>query len=289
MKRATREDYDRRLLRAQRLVESRLDQPVSPEEVARHAGLSLHHFHRIFRAQLGESVMQHVRRLRLERAARALKAQQLTPSAVGAPNRRLIELALEAGYESHEAFTRAFTDHFGVTPSAYRDQLGRPSPAPRAVAVPVRVERFAAVPVFFRRHRGGYGTVGESWAQMVGWAMQKLPAGAALPPLYGICPDDTEVTEEALLRFDVCVAQASELDGDASVEMQEVPAGRYAVGLHIGPYHELHQTYLDVIGRWFPSSGYELAPDPVVEFYVDNPSCTPAAQLRTEVRVRIAE
>jgi AraC family transcriptional regulator len=123
MKRATREDYDRRLLRAQRLVESRLDQPVSPQEVARHAGFSLHHFHRIFRAQLGESVMQHVRRLRLERSARALKAQQLTPAAVGAPSKRLIELALEAMVGSSRDATRGGVECRGFAPA---EGAGRP-------------------------------------------------------------------------------------------------------------------------------------------------------------------
>lgn len=283
VKRSTREDYQRRLLRAQALLESRLDQPVSPEELAREAAFSVHHFHRIFRAQLGESVMQHVRRLRLERAARSLRAQQLTAAPASS---RLLELALEAGYESHEAFTRAFAEHFGASPSAYREQAGRSPPPPQPVAVPVRVARFEAVPVFFRRHRGGYAGVGEIWARLVEWTLARVPT---LPPLYGICPDDTEITEESLLRFDACVAAVPGLLADDSVSSGLVPAGTYAVGLHTGPYHRLHETYLDVIGRWAPGSGYELAPEPVVEFYVDDPSCTPEAELRTEVRVRLAD
>lgn len=284
MKQSTREDYQRRLLRAQTLLEAHLDQPVSPEALARAASFSLHHFHRIFRAQLGESVMQHVRRLRLERAARALRAQQLTGAA--SSSRRLLDLALEAGYESHEAFTRAFAEHFGVSPSAYRDQAGRAPPPPQPVAVPVRVATFEAVPVLFRRHRGGYAGVHETWGGLVTWIRERLPA---LPPLYGICPDDTEITEEPLLRFDACVAAVPGLAADATVHAGLVPAGIYAVGLHTGPYHRLHETYLDVIGRWAPSSGYELAPEPVVEHYLDDPSCTPEAELRTEVRVRLAD
>jgi AraC family transcriptional regulator len=289
VKRTTREDYDRRLLRAQTLLEARLDQPVSPEELAKQASFSLHHFHRIFRAQLGESVMQHVRRLRLERAARTLKAQP------GAP-RRLIDLALEAGYESHEAFTRAFAEHFGVSPSAYRDQAGcaadvrHPVNPAAGPACAVRVARLPAVRVFFRRHRGGYAGIGPFWQQLREWAEHACAkAGVPMAPLYGICPDDPEVTEEALLRFDAGVGAVPGLTGDDSVGVTEVPAGTYAVGLHVGPYDELHETYLDVIGRWAPSSGYELAPEAVVEHYLDDPSCTPEAELRTEVRVRLAE
>src|SRR6185437_10783194 len=111
-RRTTLEDYERRILRAQQLLEARHDGPLSPAELARAAHFSLHHFHRIFRAQLGVTVMQHVRRLRLERAARHLRAS----------DRRVLEVALDARYESHEAFTRAFVDRFGVTPSDFRDQ-----------------------------------------------------------------------------------------------------------------------------------------------------------------------
>src|SRR5262245_39138398 len=65
-RRATVEDYQRRLLAVQQLLEEKLDEALAPEQLAKAASFSLHHFHRIFRGQLGESVMQYVRRLRLE-------------------------------------------------------------------------------------------------------------------------------------------------------------------------------------------------------------------------------
>jgi AraC family transcriptional regulator len=61
------------------------------------------------------------------------------------------------------------------------------------------------------------------------------------------------------------------------------------VGLHSGPYERLHETYLEVIGHWFPGSGFEPAPDAVVEHYLNHPATTPPDELRTEVRVRIAD
>src|SRR5436305_15022593 len=65
---------------------------------------------RAFAAATGLSVMRYVRARRLSEAARAL--------ANGAPD--ILQLALEADYGSHEAFTRAFRDHFGVTPENVR-------------------------------------------------------------------------------------------------------------------------------------------------------------------------
>ena len=65
---------------------------------------------RAFAAATGLSVMRYVRARRLTEAARAL--------ANGAPD--ILSVALDADYGSHEAFTRAFRDHFGVTPEAVR-------------------------------------------------------------------------------------------------------------------------------------------------------------------------
>jgi AraC family transcriptional regulator len=284
LREATAAEYQRRVLTAQLLVQEQLDQPIDVAELARAAHFSVHHFHRVFRAQLGESVMQYVRRLRLERAARKLRAADA----------RLLDLAIEAGYESHEAFTRAFVERFGVPPSRFREQPSErlaawePQRASRPMAS-VRVETFAPLRVAFIRHRGGYAGVHATWDKMRTWAASRglLDGG---PTLYGVCPDDPEVTDEALLRFDACVA----LDGDGDVNDPDVaqavlPSGTYAVGMHVGPYTLLHETYLDVIGHWFPTSGYELAPDAVVEHYLNDASSTPEAELRTEVRVRIAD
>ncbi|HLL21367.1 MAG TPA: AraC family transcriptional regulator [Kofleriaceae bacterium] len=283
-RRTTLEDYEQRILRVQKLLEARLDDDVTPTELASAAHFSLHHFHRIFRAQLGETVMQHVRRLRLERAARRLQTSE----------ERLLAVALEAGYESHEAFTRAFIDRFGIAPSQYR---GRPSARlaewthrrdDRTTTCEVNVRTCPAVRVAFRRHRGAYTGVSALWEQMFEWVKKRgLRLGPA--PFYGVCPDDPDITAEDQLRFDACVAVDEPFVPDASVAMATLPAGTYAVGIHVGPYAQLADTYLDVIGRWFPRSGREPAPEPVIERYLDDPGEVSPAALRTEVRVRIAE
>jgi len=279
----TEADYQRRLLRAQQFLQEHLDEPLEPTTLARAAHFSLHHFHRIFRAQLGETVMEHVRRLRLERAARRLRATDA----------RLLDLALEAGYESHEAFTRAFISRFGVPPSEFREQpssrvlVWRRAP-PRAPGVDVQVRDCPALRVAFMRHRGSYADVGPFWQRMMEWATRHGLLGLE-PVLYGVCPDDPELTAESLLRFDACVAVSETFVTDDAVGVMDIPAGTYAVGLHRGSYARLGETYLDVIGRWFPTSGYALAPDAVVEHYLNDPARTPEEELLTEVRVRVAD
>src|SRR6185369_5592630 len=91
-------------------IESHLGQSLALDDVADVAGVSRFHLVRAFAAATGFSVMRYVRARRLTEAARAL--------ARGAPD--ILSLALDADYGSHEAFTRAFRDHFGVTPEAVR-------------------------------------------------------------------------------------------------------------------------------------------------------------------------
>lgn len=91
-------------------VQIHLDDDLTPHRLAQMASFSEHHFHRIFRAVVGESVMDHVRRLRLERAAFHLKTSR----------RSVASIALDAGYGAQEAFTRTFQAYFGVSPRTYR-------------------------------------------------------------------------------------------------------------------------------------------------------------------------
>src|SRR5665213_2801932 len=91
-------------------IESHLAEALSLDEIAAIGGVSRFHLVRSFAAATGLPVMRYVRARRLSEAARAL--------ANGAPD--ILALALEADYGSHEAFTRAFRDHFGVTPETVR-------------------------------------------------------------------------------------------------------------------------------------------------------------------------
>jgi AraC family transcriptional regulator len=96
-----------------RYIHEHLHEPLDRETLAAVAGFSIPHFHRVFTAQVGESVAGYVRRLRLERAGRKLR--------MGAVD--ITEVALAAGYDSHAAFSKAFRQQFCLSPSEFR-QLG---------------------------------------------------------------------------------------------------------------------------------------------------------------------
>src|ERR1700741_3229351 len=91
-------------------IESHFGDELALEEGARSGGLSRFHVTRAFGMATGHSIMRYVRARRLGEAARTL--------ANGAPD--ILAVALDAGYGSHEAFTRAFRDQFGATPEEVR-------------------------------------------------------------------------------------------------------------------------------------------------------------------------
>lgn len=94
-----------------RYIHDNISQPLNRELLAAVAGFSVPHFHRIFTAQKGENVAAYVRRIRLERAGWKLR--------MGAVD--ITEVALAAGYESHAAFSKAFKQQFGFSPSEFRE------------------------------------------------------------------------------------------------------------------------------------------------------------------------
>lgn len=106
----TETEYLAAVGRVVRFVQTALDEVLTPRQLANVAGFSPHHFHRVFRAVVGESVMDFVRRLRLERAAYRLKTE----------DEQVATIAFDGGYGSQEAFARIFQAYYGMPPRDYR-------------------------------------------------------------------------------------------------------------------------------------------------------------------------
>ena len=102
--------YAQRFERVFAYVERHLDEPLSVERLSRVAHFSKFHFHRQFSQYAGIGVSAYVRLLRLRRASYQLVFSM----------KRVIDIALEAGFESPEAFARAFRQAFGQSPSQFR-------------------------------------------------------------------------------------------------------------------------------------------------------------------------
>jgi AraC family transcriptional regulator len=275
MKPSTEQDYHERIVRALVFIQAHLDDDPELDQVAAVAAFSRFHFARVFRALVGETLKEYTRRLLLERAARNLKWR----------DQPIAQLALEAGFETHESFTRAFAAMFGLPPSAYRaahkpapetasgthsDDVAGYRPPSYGDVPPPEVKDLAPVRVVFLRHVGPYGQVGATWGRLFGWAGRRGLLGPSVK-MFGIVHDDPDVTPDDKIRYDAAIAVSRPVDPEGEFGVMEMAGGRYAVATHRGPYADLGRAYQRVYGAWLPRSGYELRDEPAFEQYLNTP------------------
>ncbi|HVM61985.1 MAG TPA: AraC family transcriptional regulator [Verrucomicrobiae bacterium] len=293
MRASTLRFYKERMLRVLVHIQGHLDEPLSLEKLAALACLSPYHFHHVFTGMLGESLASHIRRLRLERAAWRLKLSRMP----------VVEIALEAGYGTHEAFSRAFRDCFQMSPTAFRRRnVNRPrihvssgvhyradGTLKRFRAsrtgdknMKVTIKRIEPMRVAFMRHTGPYSQVGGLWEEFMmilgkdGWL-----GGDA--QFIGMCHDDPAVTPPDKIRYDACMTVDDRFRAQGDTGVQTIPGGDYAVMTHLGPYEKLSESYAALLGRWLPRSGRNLRAAPCFEVYLNSLENTEPEDLVTDL------
>lgn len=299
MKPATRSFYEDAVQRVIEQIVMHLDDALSLEGLAQTAGLSPFHFHRVFRGMVGETPLELSRRLRLERAAWRLAYSD-------AP---ITEIAFDAGYETHEAFTRAFRSLYNTSPTGFRAM-----PHPRielaagcgvhfsasgrvAAFVPrdtggqhmdVAIKDMPAVRVATVPHVGPYNQIDSAFGKLGAIAG---PAGLFQHPeaaMIGIYYDDPQTTPASELRSEAGIRVAEDVTLPSGLQDQRLSAGKYAVATHIGPYEQLGDVWARFLGEWLPQSGHRIRPGASYELYLNDPTQVPASELRTEIYQPIA-
>jgi len=308
MKVETQKQYEELVARAIEHVRASLDQALSLDELGRKAHLSPLHFHRIFRGLLGETPGELHRRLRLERAGYSL-ATTLLP---------VTRIALEAGYEAHESFTRAFASAFGLAPSEFRERA-RQNPtrwaAASASALPthsgihfsveqtdairfttqevdmhVTVQKMPEKRVFAVAHTGPYNMIGAAFSRL----NERLSA-ATLDPAHwlemvAIQYDDPETVPAAQLRSEAGIVVADQVrEIPKGLHEVTIPAGVYARFTHHGPYDRLGDAWGRFMGQWLVKSGRELGTGPCYERYLNTPEDAAPQDLLTELYMSLSE
>jgi len=231
---------------------------------------------------VGEPLGQYVQRVRIETAAVHLQTS----------GRNVLEIALDAGYESAAAFTRAFEQRFGLAPTecraSHRFELqvraAQLKQSNTANMITPEIRQSAATHVAFVRHTGPYASVGAAWNKICSFAGRFQLLGPNTRYI-GISRDDPKLTASEQLRYDACVTLDSELPPAGEVGVQTIPSGRYAVFLHRGPYENFSITYDAIYRDWLPNSREQLRDQPAFEVYLNSVDNTPPAELRTEIWV----
>lgn len=247
-------------------IESHLAEPLSLDDIAGIAGVSRFHLVRAFASATGLSVMRYVRVRRLSQAAQAL--------AGGAPD--ILSLALDSDYGSHEAFTRAFRDHFGVTPEAVRAascldhlRLQEPIVMDSAAFDHLKPPRFeTSKPLLVAgigercTHDNGGAGIPNQW-QRFHQKVDGIPAQIG-NVAYGVCCNGDDAGNFDYIAG-VEVADFSDLPREFA--RVRIPEQKYAVFTHAEHISTIRRTVNTIWNLWLPASGMKAADAPNFERY----------------------
>ena len=246
-------------------VEQGFGKEISLDDVAANAGISRFHMTRAFATATGQPVMRYVRGRRLSEAARELAA--------GAPD--ILSVALDAGYGSHEAFTRAFRDQFGTTPEQLRAsrcldaiQLVEPIKIDRSMIIELEEPRFEEGKPLLIAGLGMRYTCETNQGIPAQWQrfaphIGNIP-GQVGSAAYGVC---CNYDDDARFEYITGVEVSSFADLPAGFSSIRIPACRYAVFSHREHISAMRRTARAIWSEWLPASGREASDAPTFEFY----------------------
>ena len=261
----------RYLERIERVVDALLSAPAdahSVESLAAVANMSAYHFHRVFRAVMGETVNATMRRVRLSLAADRLAH---CAESVG-------RIAESAGYESPQAFSRAFRGFTRTAPAEYRRRYltaGRAVRQRLAVGTAfdgtIDIVDEPACRVLAMRHDGPIVSIPNSARRCWRWLLRSALLPRVRETIGVAYLDDNESK-----GFRYYCAVVVEADGRIfpGVTTLSLPGGRYARYRLSGPGSLIAPTFYAMQREWLPRSDFEFddgpAARPLLERYVDD-------------------
>lgn len=263
-------------------IEEHLVETITIEDIAKQANLSSFHFQRTFMILTDLSVGEYLRRRRL-----TLAAQELSST-----NCKVIDMASKYGYDTPEAFSKAFRKQHGLTPSEARKGNASLQSYNRLI---IQVSLKGADPM-------KYKIIDKEAFQVIGVkeniVCSTKDTDATIPKLWGKVAQDGTLDSLAKLNngpvegilgmtdnyrekddmLDYWIATAYNGDDvpDGLFKLK-IPASKWVVFEVSGPIPEaIPDTWKKIYSEWFPSNGYQPASIPSLEVYIGeypNPSC----------------
>ncbi|WP_438381663.1 AraC family transcriptional regulator [Asaia sp. BMEF1] len=280
--------YHDRMRRARDHIDLHLDDPLDLARVSAVAAFSPAHFHRQFNALFGISVHRYIQLARFRRAAfhLAYKDDSIT------------QIAFDAGYETPEAFARAFRSRAGQTPSSFRkspdwmtweaactplDEARSTLMAQHFSKDAITIRSVGETRIAIMTHTGNPADIGQSIRRFITWrrANGLSPQNSAT---YTLFHDDPQTTPPALYRLSLCVGTDKPVAAlGETIEIGCIPAGRCAV-LHVtGTIDRLEDAATLLYRDWLPRSGEEIRDFPLycqrLHFYPEVPEHEAVAEL----------
>ena len=267
-----------RYLEVLNYIDANLDRELDLQVLAEVAHISRYHFHRQFSGFVGMSVMALCKLLRRKRAAYQLAYRE---------DLKIVDVAFGCGYDSQEAFTRAFKKHFSQTPLQFKTnpnwepwqtqyepiQKLRNRIMGKNKHYDINLVDFPEVKIAVIEHHGAPHLLGQTISSFIHWRKTN-----GLPPnksrTFNLVYDDPAVTKPEDFQFDIACEVLSPVEkNNHNVINKVIPQGKCAVARHVGSDDGLESVVRYLYSEWLPSSGYELRGFPLfferVSFFPD--------------------
>ena len=273
-------------------IENNITNNVELEHLAHVANLSKFHFLRVFKALLGETPMQFISRLRLEKIAAAL---------ISKPNSSISEICYEHGFTNMTIFAKNFKKQFGISATEWRKSENsnfskvisnnrKPFSEPSMYFCQqtrnikwrtqmkqnkfLEIKEFKSFSVAYVRYVGEYqldDTVFENlWAKLYSWAALKEYLSQEDLKSLIVYHDDPNLTAQGKQRMSVCISVPESAKTDGEIGKMKVEGGKYVVAGFELTSNEFPLAW-EFIMNWFPTSGLEPKNGPSFELYSEQP------------------
>lgn len=251
-------------------IHQHLDQNLPMSRLCEVACCSQFHFHRLFIAHVGISVIKFTLFARLKRASYRLAFEL---------DKRIIDIALEAKFESPEAFSRAFKRIFNQSPSKFRHTPNWPfwhaqfdfnAPTLKAINMNVEIINFKPQPVATLTHKGPVDQLLNTAAKFISWRKESGLSPVAKSKTFGIPYSDPAVTDDDDFRFDFAGSITKPVpENTYGVKNATIPGGRCAMVKHFGSHDKISDSVSYLYRQWLPNSGEEVRDFPCFFHYIN--------------------
>lgn len=269
-------DHLGQIQRAVDFIEDNLSDDLQVDAIAKVAGFSRWHFQTVFSAAVGDSLKEYIRTRRLTKAMMELGS-----------DKRILDIALDAGFESQEAFTRAFKSMYNLTPGEARKQgihlshnkklritmeyldhlYGGINMEPVFKTLP-EIKMIGVVGKFISvrsPEKNNMVVIPKLWQSYM--PRRHEIKNTKSPVDLGVCFPVNEKSHPEECGY-IAGAEVTTLD-----EIPEgmtgftIPASEYAVFTHKGVLDTIEHTMNYIYGSWLPKSGRKLKMAPDIEMY----------------------